>query len=540
MSERKHGRRYSFKEKQDILDYLEKHTYKDTSEKFKISETTLSRWRNEIKSGSKKNRSKIIISLPKFWLEYLNEEIESDVWENYSEAFLSILRDHFRNQKSMQNADSKYLDKIKGLIPKLLDLNPDIDSILLTNSTKILHKTERWESTEGISNLIEEWEKLSGEWKKASSGKIKGRPAKMTEFEFQNDKYNIRDLSVKHLIGVPKGRNLGSLLGLKKKLEKDDIYIIAKIKESNNLIFGLAIAMNTLKKIAMGVLPTPSEEKYWTDLINKSKISSQEDIQKEYIQELSKRFPPDWRKSDEYHQGKRELEQNKLFQIKSEPLLMQLATQVNKPLKPEEKKVLDGIEKQIGKPIERINADPAQETNKANLGKIPWINIDIDFPAHKYSCHYIALNGEIILLSLFNMDLSEMPSEISKLTNLTYLCLATNHITTLPRSFSDLKSLEILILNNNQFIEVPDSIIELPRLYYLYMKNNNISKIPVALTDAWQARVEDSNYQGSIYIPCNIVFSGNPIDRSSLTKEQIELEQKSTLNIYRYFLFVID
>jgi len=72
------------------------------------------------------------------------------------------------------------------------------------------------------------------------------------------------------------------------------------------------------------------------------------------------------------------------------------------------------------------------------------------------------------------------------------------------------------------------------------MKNNNISKIPVALTDAWHARVEDSTYQGSIYIPCNLIFSGNPIDRSSLTKEQIELEQKSTLNMYRYFLFVID
>jgi Leucine-rich repeat (LRR) protein/transposase-like protein len=540
MSERKHGRRYSFKEKKDILDYLEKHTYKDTSEKFNISETTLSRWRNEIKSGSKKNRQKLVISLPKFWFEYLNDQIESDVWEDYSDAILNVIRYYFKNQTSIQNVNSTYIDNIEKVISTFIRLNPDIDSIVLTTSTKILHKTERWVSTEGVSNLIEEWEKLSGEWKKANSGKIKGRPAKITEFEFQNNKYNIRDLSIKHLIGVSKGRNLGSLLGLKKKLEKDDIYIIAKIKESNNLIFGLAIAMNTLKKIAMGVLPTPSEEKYWTELINKSKISSQEDIQKEYIQELSKMFPPDWRKSDEYHQGKRELEQNKLFQIKSEPLLMQLATQVNKPLKPEEKKVLDGIEKQIGKPIERINADPAQETNKANLGKIPWINIDIDFPAHKYSCHYIALNGEIILLSLFNMDLSEMPSEISKLTNLTYLCLATNHITTLPRSFSDLKSLEILILNNNQFIEVPDSIIELPRLYYLYMKNNNISKIPVALTDAWQARVEDSNYQGSIYIPCNIVFSGNPIDRSSLTKEQIELEQKSTLNIYRYFLFVID
>ena len=136
MSERDHGRRYSFEEKKEILGYLEQHTYKVTSEKYEISETTLSRWKKAIKSGSKKNNSKIIISLPKFWLEYLNEEIESDVWENYSDAFLSILRDHFKNQKSMQNADSKYLEEVKEVIPNLIDLNPDIDSMLLASSNE--------------------------------------------------------------------------------------------------------------------------------------------------------------------------------------------------------------------------------------------------------------------------------------------------------------------------------------------------------------------------------------------------------------------
>jgi hypothetical protein len=72
------------------------------------------------------------------------------------------------------------------------------------------------------------------------------------------------------------------------------------------------------------------------------------------------------------------------------------------------------------------------------------------------------------------------------------------------------------------------------------MKNNKISKIPVALTDTWQARLEGPSYQGSIYIPGNLIFSGNPIDHSSLTEEQKELEQKTNLNVYRYFLFVID
>ena len=219
---------------------------------------------------------------------------------------------------------------------------------------------------------------------------------------------------------------------------------------------------------------------------------------------------------------------------------MQFATQVNKPLKPGENEVFKALEKQLGKPIERITADPEQETSKANLGHIPWMNPDIDFPAHKFPCHYIALKGEVIILSLFNLGLSEMPSEISNLKNLTYLCLGSNNLTQLPSTISNLKSLEILILNNNQITEVPESIIELPRLRYLYMKNNKVSKIPLALTEAWQARVENSDYQGSIYIPSNLIFSGNPIDRSSLSQEQIELLQKSDFNMYRHFLFVID
>jgi Leucine-rich repeat (LRR) protein len=212
---------------------------------------------------------------------------------------------------------------------------------------------------------------------------------------------------------------------------------------------------------------------------------------------------------------------------------MQLATQVNKSLKSEEKQVLDAIEKQLGKPIERITADPEQETSKNTLWKIPWVNMDFD--PRKFPCHYIALNGEIILLSLFNLGLSEIPTGILNLKNLTGLCLASNNITDLPKAFSNLKSLEGLNLNNNQFTKVPDSIIELPRLHNVYMKNNKISEIPVTLTDSLNARFKDPSYRGSIYLPCNLIFSGNPIEHSSLSKEQ-ELLVKGTgifdLNTY--------
>ena len=154
MSKKVHGRRYSFTEKKEILNYLESHTYKDTCEKYGISEATLARWRKTIKSESKKNRQKLVISLPKFWFEYLNDQIESDVWDDYSDAFLSILREYFRSQTSNRKEDSKYLDNVKAIIPRLLELNPNIDAMLLSRENEVIFKSERWGSTEGIENLI--------------------------------------------------------------------------------------------------------------------------------------------------------------------------------------------------------------------------------------------------------------------------------------------------------------------------------------------------------------------------------------------------
>ena len=529
MSERNHGRRYSFTEKKEILNYLETHTYKDTCDKYGISETTLSRWRKAIRSGSKKNRSKIIISLPKFWLEYLNEQIETDVWENYSDAFLSILRDYFRSQTSNRKEDLKYLDNVKEIIPKLLELNLNIDAMLLSRENEVIYKSERWGSTEGIQNLIENWKKIYDEWinnppwwKTESK-----RSGKVREFEFQNKKYNIRDMSVKHLIGVKKKEALPPtgedqektkfLLGLKRKLTENYVYIFAKVKDIEGS--PLWLVMDTLKRTAMGVIPTSIVVKVPERIQPRNDMTPSKDI----IERWSKH----WRvKQTDYRQNI-ELQQNKIFQIKTNPLLMQLATQVNKSLKPEEKEVLEALEKQLGKTIERITADPEQITSKRDLWKIPWVSPDMEFHYRKFPCHYLALNGMIVLLTLFNLGLSELPSEISNLKNLTYLNLSSNNLTQLPSSISNLGSLETLFLNNNQFTKVPDSIIELPRLHNLYIHNNKISEIPVSLTDAWNARFEDPSYRGSIYIPGNLIFSGNPIEHNSLSKEQ-ELIVKGT------------
>jgi hypothetical protein len=517
MSEKNHGRRYSFSKKKEILKYLENHTYKETCKKYGISEPTLSRWRKMIKSESKKNRLKLIISLPKFWLEYLNEQIEADVWEDYSDAILNLIRYYFRSQTSIQNVDSTYIENIEKVISTFIKLTPDIDSIVVSNSTKVLHKTERWESTEGINNLIEDWKKLSSEWKKASSGKIKGRPAKITEFEFQNNRYNIRDLSVKHLIGAPINLSYGFLLGMKRKLGHDNIYIIAKTKRFP-LDLNILTLMDALKKITMGTIPTIKEENKIIDSINQGYQRLNEEIAaKKYARQR-----PNEEMAAEWRQNHPEL----MKQQKKN--LIDIAKQVNHPLNQNEKDVIDALEKQIGKKIERITSsfEEVKEPEKMfGLGRefpvhvnIIMPPIDEDFPAHIFPCHYLALNGKVILLSLFNLGLSEFPSEILNLKNLTYLCLNSSSISEFPKQFSNLKSLETLYLDKNQFTLVPESIIELPKLHFLSMQNNKISQIPVGLTQRYMRYVPKfPKYVGGFTY---LNFMGNKIKNDSLSKEQ--------------------
>jgi hypothetical protein len=577
MSERKHGRRYSFKEKKDILDYLEKHTYKDTSEKFNISETTLSRWRKEIKSGSKYNRSKIIISLPKFWLEYLNEQIEADKWEDYSDAIITIIRDYVKLAK---DADSNYLERAKEILPSLVNLNPNIDSMLLFSANDIIYKTDKWESTKGISNLIKSWKKYLINVKKHYWYKDKElynlrkqnlKSFEYQEFEFQNEIYHIRDISVKHLVGVKKSQKSSLLLALKRKLTENDVYILAKVEEigENSLL----LAMDTLKRAAMGSLPAISEKtledslktskdmpsseletilKRRKDYIEKSQEIIREDPQiiikeqttglKTLKSRLREKYGEDLIEQKGLNKSKNYLKESqrnylkeyeRIFQIKTNPFLMRVAKLVNMPLRSEEKEVLDALEKRIGRNIERITANPEQEIKRAELRKLPWLKQENDFPFREFPCHYIASNGVIILLTLFNLRLSELPSEIAHLKNLTYLNLSFNNLTELPKIFSKLNSLEILFLDNNQLTTVPASLIELSSLRILYMRNNKISEIPITLTDAWQTRFKDQFDLGYFSSNCTakLNFTGNPVEYSSLSTDQIELERGFLLDI---------
>ncbi|MFX1325883.1 MAG: leucine-rich repeat domain-containing protein, partial [Promethearchaeota archaeon] len=65
-------------------------------------------------SSSSTNRTKIVVSLPNFWLECLNEDIISGVWTDYSDAVTDIIRTYFRTRSEDIQLRSPAISKQTG------------------------------------------------------------------------------------------------------------------------------------------------------------------------------------------------------------------------------------------------------------------------------------------------------------------------------------------------------------------------------------------------------------------------------------------
>ncbi len=67
-------------------------------------------------NDSTKNMSKIVISIPNFWLERLNEDIVTGVWKDYSDAVLDIIRTYFRTRYKEFDPESRRPLNLRGKI----------------------------------------------------------------------------------------------------------------------------------------------------------------------------------------------------------------------------------------------------------------------------------------------------------------------------------------------------------------------------------------------------------------------------------------
>ncbi len=86
-------------------------------------------------------------------------------------------------------------------------------------------------------------------------------------------------------------------------------------------------------------------------------------------------------------------------------------------------------------------------------------------------------------LDLRGNQLTSLPASIANLTNLTHLDLQRNQLTFLPASIDNLTNLTHLYLNSNLLVSLPNCIGELLNLTHLQANNNLLTSIPAVLTE---------------------------------------------------------
>jgi len=86
--------------------------------------------------------------------------------------------------------------------------------------------------------------------------------------------------------------------------------------------------------------------------------------------------------------------------------------------------------------------------------------------------------NRIILLDLFNQNLGNLPSGISRLESLVSLDLRHVKISHLPETFGQLENLTYLTLNSNVLTTIPDSFANLHKLTRLFLNNYTLQSLP--------------------------------------------------------------
>ncbi len=77
--------------------------------------------------------------------------------------------------------------------------------------------------------------------------------------------------------------------------------------------------------------------------------------------------------------------------------------------------------------------------------------------------------------------ISVLPESINNWTELAYLALQWNNLTTIPESLGQLSSLSSLYISNNQLSELPESLESLSNLFFLDLGYNQIEEIPESI-----------------------------------------------------------
>jgi internalin A len=120
---------------------------------------------------------------------------------------------------------------------------------------------------------------------------------------------------------------------------------------------------------------------------------------------------------------------------------------------------------------------PAEITQLSNL-----TTLDLSFNQLSELPAEITQLSNLTTLDLRNNQLSELPAEITQLSNLTTLDLSFNQLSELPAEITQLSNLTTLDLSFNQLSELPAEITQLSNLTTLDLRNNQLSELPAEIT----------------------------------------------------------
>lgn len=82
-----------------------------------------------------------------------------------------------------------------------------------------------------------------------------------------------------------------------------------------------------------------------------------------------------------------------------------------------------------------------------------------------------------------NLNITEVPSSVSEMKQLTELCLNDNSITEIPEFLFSMPSIDYLSFGNNKLTAVPSSISLLKNLSYLGLFGNPLTELPASIGD---------------------------------------------------------
>jgi internalin A len=141
-------------------------------------------------------------------------------------------------------------------------------------------------------------------------------------------------------------------------------------------------------------------------------------------------------------------------------------------------------------------------------------------------------------LKLTGQNLTEIPTEVFQIQNLTSLYLGNNQIVEIPDMIAQLKNLEVLHLSRNQIVKIPDAIIQLQNLTWLNLSRNQIVEIPDAITQLENLTWLNLDNNQIVKIPDTITQLENltwlNLDNNQIVKvpdEIIELRNLKKLDI---------